>query len=117
MDKTQDCLFCSIVKKEIPAKIVAENDKSLAFHDINPMADVHVLIIPKIHVCGVNDLSHKNAGMMGDLFMMAAMLARQFNVDKSGYRLVVNTERGAGQSVFHLHVHLLAGREFSWPPG
>lgn len=117
MDKANSCLFCSIINKKIPANIVAENKNCLAFFDINPVAETHILITPKIHMRSVNDLSEENSSIMADLFMMAVEIARQLNFDKRGYRLVINTEASAGQSVFHLHMHLLAGREFSWPPG
>ncbi len=89
----------------------------LAFHDINPAANIHILIIPKIHVRSVNNLSAEHASVVGDMLMMAQELAQRFQLEESGYRLVINTESGAGQSVFHLHMHFLAGGEFSWPPG
>lgn len=114
---SDSCIFCSIINKKIDAKIIAENNLVLAFHDINPAADIHILIIPKIHIRNTNNLNPENAHIITDLFMMAKKLAKEFNIDKNGYRLVINNETGAGQSVFHLHVHLLAGREFSWPPG
>ena len=94
-----------------------ENDCAIAFHDINPAADIHILIIPKIHIRSVNNLSQEDSLLMGNLFMMAQELARKFNIADAGYRLVINTESGAGQSVFHIHMHFLAGRDFSWPPG
>ena len=117
VDTSSSCIFCSIINKNISAKIVAENNTVLAFHDINPAADIHILIIPKIHIRGVNNLSPEYASVVGDMLMMAQELAQRFKVGESGYRLVINTESGAGQSVFHLHMHFLAGGEFSWPPG
>ncbi len=117
MSNAFSCIFCSIVNKDIGAKIVAENNSVLAFHDINPAAEIHILIIPKIHVRGVNNLSAEHANVVGDMLMMAQELAQRFKLEESGYRLVINTESGAGQSVFHLHMHFLAGCEFSWPPG
>lgn len=111
------CIFCSIIEKKIPANIILENERVLAFHDINPAAKLHVLIIPKCHVPTINDVTKENASVMADMTLCAGEIAKKFGVDRSGYRLVVNTERGAGQTVFHLHLHLLAGREFSWPPG
>jgi histidine triad (HIT) family protein len=117
MNESSSCLFCAIAQKKINAQIVAENSSVIAFHDINPVADIHILIIPKIHVRGVNNINHNQADIMGDIFMMAQELADKYALKEHGYRLVVNTEAGAGQSVFHLHVHFLAGCEFSWPPG
>jgi len=117
MVDTSSCIFCSVINKKIGAKIVAENSSVLAFHDINPVADIHILIIPKIHIRGVNNLSPEHASVVGDMCMMAQELAKRFQLEASGYRLVINTESGAGQSVFHIHMHFLAGCEFSWPPG
>src|SRR5437879_3773928 len=102
------CIFCSIINKNIGAKIVLDNNSVLAFYDINPAADIHVLIIPKIHVRSVSNLLPEHASILSDMFMMAQELARKFHVEQNGYRLVVNTESGAGQSVFHLHMHFLA---------
>lgn len=117
MTKDVNCVFCSIIDKKIQASIIAETDRVLAFHDINPVADLHALIIPKIHLANINDVSKESASFLMDMVLLAKDLAKQFHVDKSGYRLVFNTERGAGQTVFHLHLHLLGGRSFSWPPG
>lgn len=111
------CLFCSIIERKIPAKIVAENEQCLAFRDINPMADFHVLIIPKVHVKSINELNPDHASALASMALMAQELAQQFSLADDGYRLVINTGARAGQSVFHLHMHMLAGREFSWPPG
>jgi histidine triad (HIT) family protein len=111
------CIFCLIANKKIEANIIYETDNLIAFHDVNPVAKLHVLIIPKTHVMNVNDLSEKNVDLAGSMILLAKYLARKFGVDESGYRLVLNTEKDAGQTVFHLHLHLLGGREFSWPPG
>ncbi len=113
----QNCLFCSIINRAIPASICGENESVLAFHDINPMAPNHILVIPKLHLTSINDLTEKNAHVLGEMALMAKEIARKLHVDQTGYRFVINTERGAGQTVFHLHAHVLAGRDFSWPPG
>lgn len=110
-------LFVRIIRREIPADIVYEDDDVLAFRDINPQAPTHVLIIPKKHVRTVNDLKKDQAELVGMLFLAAKKIAAEEGVDESGYRLVMNCGEGAGQSVFHIHLHLLAGRPFSWPPG
>jgi|SRR5580704_3287846 histidine triad (HIT) family protein len=112
-----DCIFCLIIQKKMKADIIAETDRVIAFHDVNPVANLHVLILPKLHVANINEMTKENAGFLVDMMMLAKELARKFNVDRSGYRLVINTERNAGQTVFHLHLHLLGGREFCWPPG
>lgn len=112
-----DCLFCRIVDGELPADRVAESEEWLAFRDIDPQAPVHVLIIPKRHVESVADLGPDDAGWAGRLVLAAAETARELGVDEDGYRLVTNRGAKAGQSVFHLHVHLLAGRRMEWPPG
>jgi histidine triad (HIT) family protein len=110
-----DCLFCRIVRKEIPAKLVAETDDCIAFPDINPQAPVHVLVIPRRHVTSLNDVT--DADVLGKAGLLAAEIARREGVAESGYRVVVNTGANAGQTVFHLHVHLLGGRQLHWPPG
>ncbi len=113
-----DCLFCKIVAGSIPAKKVYEDEHSLAFFDINPQAPVHVLIIPKKHIAGLSDLQgHDEEKMLlGHLHAVASDIAREHNL-KGGYRTVINTGEEAGQTVFHLHVHLLGGRAMHWPPG
>jgi histidine triad (HIT) family protein len=110
-----DCLFCRIVRKEIPATIVAENGQCLAFRDINPQAPVHVLVIPREHVSSLNEL--KNPGLIGDMYDFAVQLARSEGLAERGYRTVINTNADAGQTVFHVHLHLLGGRRMTWPPG
>ena len=112
-----DCLFCKIRDGEIPGDIVYEDDNVLAFHDVNKHAPVHFLIIPKKHISTVNDLDEGDELIMGKLFTTAKKLAAQEGVEKDGYRLVVNCNRQAGQTVFHIHMHLLAGRNMHWPPG
>ena len=110
-----DCLFCRIVRKEIPAKLVAEDDYSLAFRDVNPQAPVHVLVIPKEHVASLDQATDPE--LLGRLSLMAAEIARQEGITAGGYRTVMNTNRDAGQTVFHVHLHLLGGRSMHWPPG
>ena len=112
-----DCLFCKIAEKEIPAKIAFEDAEMLAFHDIHPMAPVHVQIIPKLHVARVSDLTEQTSGVVGRLVLTANRLASEMGVAGPGYRLVINCNPAAGQSVYHLHLHLLGGRPMSWPPG
>lgn len=114
---TTDCLFCRIVARELPAKIVHEDEHAVSFDDINPQAPTHILIVPRKHIPGLNDLTVADAGLLGHLHMVAAQLARQRGIADTGYRTVLNTGRGAGQSVFHLHLHLLGGRGLRWPPG
>jgi histidine triad (HIT) family protein len=112
-----DCLFCKIRDNEIPADIVYENDDVLAFNDVNPHAPVHILIIPRKHISTINDLHDGDELIMGKLFSAAKTIAQQKGVSDDGFRLVVNCNKGAGQTVFHIHMHLLAGRTLTWPPG
>ena len=112
-----DCLFCKIVRHEIPAKILYEDDRLLAFEDINPQAPLHALIIPKIHVATLNDLTAEHDPLVGEMARHAASIARERGYADRGFRTVFNTNREAGQTVFHIHLHLLAGRAFHWPPG
>lgn len=110
-------LFLKIVSREIPADIIYETDEVLAFRDINPKAPVHVLIIPKSHIRTVNDISDDQAELIGSLYLAARDIADAEGVSETGYRLVMNCNRAAGQEVYHIHLHLLGGRNFSWPPG
>ncbi len=110
-----DCIFCKIVSKDIPADVVYEDDKVIAIKDINPQAPVHILVIPREHIPTVNDI--KDFSIVGHVYQVIQKLAKEFNIDQSGYRVVVNCQENAGQSVFHLHFHLLGGRIFRWPPG
>ena len=110
-------VFSKILRKEIPADIVHEDELCIAFADINPQAPTHLLIIPRTEIEGVNALDDVDAPLVGHLFTVARDLARKLGLDESGYRLVINTGADAGQTVFHLHVHLLAGRTLNWPPG
>lgn len=112
-----ECLFCRIVQRTLPAKIVAEDDRVLAFHDANPQAPTHVLIVPKAHIPAVSDLTDTNGPVMTNAVLMATRLAKQLGLADGGYRLVINCGAQAGQSVWHLHLHLLGGRPMRWPPG
>jgi histidine triad (HIT) family protein len=109
------CLFCRIVNREIPATLVAETEDCVAFRDINPQAPVHVLIIPREHVPSLNDST--DPAMIGRLALLAADIAKKEGVSEAGYRTVINTNADAGQTVFHVHLHLLGGRPMRWPPG
>ena len=112
-----DCLFCRIATKSIPSKLVHEDELTLAFEDINPQAPVHLLIIPRKHIASLNEITDEDRPALGALLSVARRLAGERGIDGSGYRIVLNTLAGAGQSVFHVHAHLLGGRTFSWPPG
>ncbi|MGW8311555.1 MAG: histidine triad nucleotide-binding protein [Thiogranum sp.] len=112
-----DCLFCKMVSGEIAPDKVYEDDQVLAFRDINPQAPLHVLIIPKQHIATLNDLGEEHRLLAGHMVRTAALVAAQEGVDKSGYRTVFNCNADAGQVVFHIHLHLLAGRKMNWPPG
>jgi histidine triad (HIT) family protein len=114
---SHDCLFCRICQKEAPAKIVHEDALAVAFEDINPQAPTHILVVPRKHIAGVSDVTAEDAALIGHLHLIATQLARHREIAESGYRIVVNTGRGAGQSVFHLHLHVLGGRGMRWPPG
>src|SRR5687767_14679704 len=109
------CLFCRIVRGEIPAKLVAETPECVAFRDINPQAPTHVLVIPREHVASLNDA--RDPALVGRLALVAADIARQEGIADGGYRTVINTGADAGQTVFHIHLHLLGGRAMGWPPG
>ena len=111
------CLFCRIVAGEIPATRVYEDEELLAFEDIKPEAPTHVLIVPKRHVATLNDLQQADDSMIGAMVRRASTIAKERGLDSSGYRTVFNTNGNAGQTVFHVHLHLLAGRRFGWPPG
>jgi histidine triad (HIT) family protein len=112
-----NCLFCRIVRKEIPAAIVYEDERVLVFNDINPQAPLHALVIPKRHIASLNELSGSDDGIVGEMVRRAAAIAREKGYADRGFRTVFNTNADAGQTVFHIHLHLLAGRPLSWPPG
>ena len=111
------CLFCRLIAREIPASIVFEDERVLAFNDINPQAPTHVLIVPKRHIESLNALEAGDDAIVGELARRAAAIARERGIATSGYRTVFNTNRDAGQTVFHIHLHLLGGRSLAWPPG
>lgn len=113
----QDCIFCRIVAGELPATLVREEDDVVAFRDIDPRAPTHVLVIPRRHIASVNDLGAEDAELVGRLFLVAKEIAREEGINETGYRLVMNTGPHAGQSVDHIHLHLLGGRDLAWPPG
>lgn len=112
-----ECLFCRIVARTIPSKIVFEDDVAVAFEDVNPQAPVHVLVVPRRHVGSIAELQAADAGLMGHLMVAGAAIAKQKGVSESGYRIVINTGKNGGQTVFHLHLHVLGGRPMHWPPG
>lgn len=112
-----NCLFCEIVRGNVPAKIIYRDDLVLAFDDINPEAPQHKLLIPQKHIATLNDLSSEDNELVGHIVQTAKMLAKELNIADDGYRLVMNCNPGAGQTVFHIHAHLLGGRKLGWPPG
>jgi histidine triad (HIT) family protein len=112
-----DCLFCKMVAGEIKPDVVFEDDAVLAFRDVNPQAPLHVLIIPRTHIATTNDLTADNADIVGKLYLAAKQIAADEGVAEPGYRMVMNCNPGAGQSVYHIHLHVLGGRSMGWPPG
>lgn len=112
-----DCIFCKIAQKEIPAKLAFENERLVAFHDLFPQAPTHVLIIPKTHYNTLNHIPPEETPLLGEMIAAATQLAKDLNVAESGYRVVMNCNPDGGQSVYHIHLHLLAGRHMAWPPG
>ncbi len=111
------CLFCRIIKEEIPCQLVYQDDEVVAFHDINPQAPLHLLIVPRKHIRTTLDLAPADEALVGHVFTVAAKLAATFGVATDGFRLVNNCNAAAGQTVWHLHFHLLGGRNLNWPPG
>ena len=116
------CIFCKIVRGEIPSNKVYEDEQTYAFHDINPVAPVHILIIPKKHILGIQELREEDECLVGHMFTVARKIAQEQGLTpdeelNGGYRLVFNVGKDAGQSVFHLHLHLIGGRQMGWPPG
>lgn len=112
-----DCIFCKIARHEVNARIVYENERVVAFHDLFPAASTHLLIIPKEHYSTLDDVPASASGLLGEMMSTAAQLARDLGVAEDGYRVVMNCNQNGGQSVYHIHLHLLAGRKLSWPPG
>ena len=113
----QDCLFCKIIGGEIPAEVIYRDDRSIVISDINPQAPTHLLVIPFEHLESLDEASQKDEALLGHLLRVGARVANEAGLAESGYRTVINTGAGAGQSVFHLHVHVLGGRALNWPPG
>jgi histidine triad (HIT) family protein len=111
------CLFCRIVAGEIPASKVFEDERLIAFNDINPQAPMHVLVVPRVHIATVSDLTAADDDLAGAMVRRAALIAAARGYAESGFRTVINCQAGAGQTVFHVHLHVLGGRQFAWPPG
>jgi len=114
---SENCLFCKIVAGDIPAEIIYESESAIGFRDVNPKAPTHVLIIPREHIATINDLDAGHEGIAGNLFMAAKAIAADEGLADDGYRVVMNCNEAAGQTVFHIHLHLLGGRSLTWPPG
>lgn len=112
---SDDCIFCRIASGEIPAKLVAETQDCIAFRDMNPQAPVHTLVIPREHIATLSDATDPN--LVGKMMLLGAEIARRAGIAESGYRCVINTNADAGQTVFHVHLHVLGGRQLAWPPG
>ena len=117
MPDAADCLFCGIADKTVPAKVVQETDELVAFHDVRPQAPTHLIVIPKRHISRLSDVTEPDAALIGRLIVAANALARGQGIAESGYRLVLNCNAHGGQTVFHLHLHVLGGRPMRWPPG
>lgn len=112
-----DCLFCKMIAGEIQPDVVFENEHVLAFRDINPQAPTHILVVPKEHIATINDLDEAHSWLLGQLYLAAKAIAAQEGIAEAGYRTVMNCNAGAGQSVYHIHLHVLGGRQMNWPPG
>ena len=112
-----DCIFCKIAAGDVPSKKVHEDDDLIAFHDLNPQAPVHILIIPKTRIPTINDIEPGQEELVGKLFLAAKSIAAEEGIEEDGYRVVMNCNERAGQTVFHIHLHLLGGRDMAWPPG
>ncbi len=112
-----NCIFCKIIEKKVPSKIVYEDELVTAFEDANPQAPVHTLVVPKKHIPDIHSMTEADRELVGHLFFTARKVAENKGLDSKGYRMVINNGRDAGQTVFHIHLHLLSGRRFSWPPG
>ena len=112
-----DCLFCKIIAQKIPANIIFQDDQVIAFDDINPQAKIHKIIIPRRHIATLNDLQNSDCDLIGHMVESAAKIANEFGIAQNGYRLVMNCNPEGGQTVFHIHLHLVGGRQMNWPPG
>lgn len=117
MNLDPHCVFCRIIEKKIPARIIHEDAYAVAFEDVNPQAPVHTLIVPKKHLADIHSITVADRELVGHLFFVARTIASRKGLEQGGYRMVINNGRDAGQTVFHVHLHLLSGRSFSWPPG
>jgi histidine triad (HIT) family protein len=117
MPSNDKCLFCRIVSGDIPAKKAYEDADVVAFHDVNPQAPTHLLVVPRKHIPSLNDLTELDTAVIGTVMVRASAIARDLHLSDDGYRVVINTGPAAGQTVFHIHAHLLGGRSFGWPPG
>jgi histidine triad (HIT) family protein len=117
MGHDPDCIFCKIIEKKVPAKLVHEDEHAIAFEDINPQAPIHILIVPKKHIRDIHSIKNIDRELIGHLFFVAQTLGEKRGLNNDGYRMVINNGRKAGQTVFHIHLHLLSGRAFAWPPG
>ena len=113
----EDCIFCKIINREIPASIVFEDERMIAFNDINPQSPIHVLLIPREHFASLKEIPDEKKDILSHLLLKARQIAQEKGIAKKGYRIVLNTERDSGQEVFHIHFHLLGGRQMHWPPG
>ncbi len=114
---SEDCIFCRIIQRQMPAKIIYDDDTTLAFEDIHPQAPVHFLVVPRKHLASLTETGAEEEALIGHLFAVSAKLASERGLDSGGYRTVINNGERAGQTVFHLHVHVMGGRMFHWPPG
>ena len=117
MSVNLSCIFCKIIEKEVPSKIVFEDNTVIAFEDINPQAPMHLLVVPKRHIPEIHSMTEADRELVGHLFFTAKKIADEKGLDALGYRMVINNGVGAGQTVFHVHLHILSGRRFAWPPG
>jgi histidine triad (HIT) family protein len=117
MSSDPHCIFCKIIERKIPSNILFEDDLAVAFEDANPQAPVHTLIVPRKHIPDIHSMTEADRELVGHLFFTAQKVAVQKGLEAGGYRMVINNGAGAGQSVFHIHLHILSGRRFSWPPG
>lgn len=113
----EDCIFCKIIKGDIPSKKIYEDDVVFCFEDINPAAPVHVLVIPKKHIKSLNEMSNEDSSIIAHIFSVSRDIAKKLNIDDNGYRIVMNCGKDGGQEVEHIHFHMLGGRNLSWPPG
>lgn len=112
-----DCIFCKIIEKQIPSNIIYEDDNTIAFDDINPKAPIHKLIIPKLHIETINHIEPKHQLLIGRLFTAASKIAKQLNIADDGYRVLMNCNKHGGQEVYHIHLHLIGGKQLAWSPG